>query len=264
MLFDRQRQRCLPDARRPTRSIRNTARPARIWESAPIPGDEWQRGGGAAWGWYAYDPELHMVYYATGNPGLWSPQYRCAEPITQENCNSGKFDNKWSMSIFARNVDTGEAEWVYQMTPFDQWDYDGINEVVLVDIECRRQDAQVSGALRPQRLRLCARPHRRHAAARQQVRHGELGREDRHEDRPPGEGGRALAAQGRRQHPGVPVGDGRQGSAAGGGGSERCREFLCADQQLVHGRRAAGIARTPSRERCTCSPMCTCIRRSRA
>ncbi len=98
------------------------------------PGDEWKRGGGAAWGWYAYDPDLHMVYYGTGNPGLWSPQFRCAEPLTQENCNSGKFDNKWSMSIFARNVDTGEAQWIYQMTPFDQWDYDGINEVVLVDI----------------------------------------------------------------------------------------------------------------------------------
>ncbi|GAC1330738.1 MAG: methanol/ethanol family PQQ-dependent dehydrogenase [Steroidobacteraceae bacterium] len=98
-------------------------------------GDEWKRGGGAAWGWYAYDPALHLVYYGTGNPGLWSPQFRCAEPITQANCNSGKFDNKWSMSIFARNVDTGEAEWVYQMTPFDQWDYDGINEVVLVDMD---------------------------------------------------------------------------------------------------------------------------------
>jgi lanthanide-dependent methanol dehydrogenase len=98
-------------------------------------GDEWKRGGGAAWGWYAYDPALHLVYYGTGNPGLWSPQFRCAEPLTQANCNSGKFDNKWSMSIFARNVDTGEAEWVYQMTPFDQWDYDGINEVVLVDID---------------------------------------------------------------------------------------------------------------------------------
>ncbi len=97
-------------------------------------GDEWKRGGGAAWGWYAYDPALHLVYYGTGNPGLWSPQFRCSEPLTQANCNSGKYDNKWSMSIFARNVDTGEAEWVYQMTPFDQWDYDGINEVVLVDM----------------------------------------------------------------------------------------------------------------------------------
>src|ERR1700683_5282483 len=98
------------------------------------PADEWQRGGGAAWGWYAYDPDLHLVYYSTGNPGLWSPQFRCEEPLTQEHCNSGKYDNKWSLSIFARNVDTGEAAWVYQMTPFDQWDYDGINEVVLVDI----------------------------------------------------------------------------------------------------------------------------------
>jgi PQQ-dependent dehydrogenase (methanol/ethanol family) len=97
-------------------------------------GDEWKRGGGAAWGWYAYDPALHMVYYGTGNPGLWSPQFRCAEPLTQANCNSGKYDNKWSMSIFACNVDTGEASWIYQMTPFDQWDYDGINEVVLVDL----------------------------------------------------------------------------------------------------------------------------------
>jgi PQQ-dependent dehydrogenase (methanol/ethanol family) len=98
------------------------------------PGDEWKRGGGAAWGWYAYDPELHLVYYGTGNPGLWSPQFRCEEPLTQEHCNSGKYDNKWSLSIFARNVDTGEAAWVYQMTPFDQWDYDGINEPVLVDM----------------------------------------------------------------------------------------------------------------------------------
>jgi len=98
------------------------------------PGDEWQRGGGSAWGWYAYDPDLHLVYYGTGNPGLWSPQFRCEEPLTQEHCNSGKYDNKWSLSIFARNVDTGEAAWVYQMTPFDQWDYDGINEPVLVDI----------------------------------------------------------------------------------------------------------------------------------
>ncbi|HEY2396294.1 MAG TPA: PQQ-dependent dehydrogenase, methanol/ethanol family [Rudaea sp.] len=98
------------------------------------PGDEWTRGGGAAWGWYAYDPDLHLVYYGTGNPGLWSPSFRCgAKPITQKACNDGSWDNKFSMSIFARNVDTGEVAWVYQKTPFDQWDYDGINEVILVD-----------------------------------------------------------------------------------------------------------------------------------
>ena len=34
-------------------------------------------------------------------------------------------DNKWSMTIFARNPDTGEAKWAYQLTPHDAWDYDG-------------------------------------------------------------------------------------------------------------------------------------------
>ena len=100
------------------------------------PGDEWKRGGGALWAWYSYDPQLKLVYYGTGNPGLWSPSYRCgANPPTQESCNDGKWDNKWSMSIFARNVDTGKVAWVYQMTPFDQWDYDGVNEPILVNLK---------------------------------------------------------------------------------------------------------------------------------
>ena len=42
-------------------------------------------------------------------------------------------DNKYSLTIFARNPDTGMAKWVYQMTPHDQWDYDGINEMILAD-----------------------------------------------------------------------------------------------------------------------------------
>ena len=75
-------------------------------------------GGGAAWGWYSYDPELHYVYYGTGNPGLWSPGYRCGEkPLTQAGCNSGKWDNKWSLTIFARKADTGEAVWAYPDDP---------------------------------------------------------------------------------------------------------------------------------------------------
>src|SRR3989475_3711006 len=38
------------------------------------------------------------------------------------------------MTIFARNPDNGEAKWAYQMTPHDEWDYDGVNENVLVDL----------------------------------------------------------------------------------------------------------------------------------
>src|SRR5277367_2793283 len=84
-------------------------------------GDQWKLGGGTTWGWYSYDPKLNLLYYGTGNPGTWNPTQRPG-------------DNKWSLSIFARDLDTGMAKWVYQMTPHDQWDYDGVNESPLVDL----------------------------------------------------------------------------------------------------------------------------------
>jgi alcohol dehydrogenase (cytochrome c) len=83
-------------------------------------GDQWQRGGGTTWGWYSYDPDLNLFYYGSGNPGVWNPDQRPG-------------DNKWSMSLWARNPETGEVRWVYQMTPHDAWDYDGVNENVLFD-----------------------------------------------------------------------------------------------------------------------------------
>ena len=99
---------------------------------------EYKIGGGAVWAWLSYDPELKLVYASTGNPGHWSPAYRCGytgEDLTHEKCNDGTWDNKWSMTIMARKVDTGELVWAYQMTPFDQWDYDGVNENILVDMD---------------------------------------------------------------------------------------------------------------------------------
>jgi len=83
-------------------------------------GDQWKIGGGDTWGWLAYDPKLNLIYYGSGNPSTWNPSQRPG-------------DNKWSMTIFARNPDTGMAKWVYQMTPHDQWDYDGVNEMILAD-----------------------------------------------------------------------------------------------------------------------------------
>jgi alcohol dehydrogenase (cytochrome c)/methanol dehydrogenase (cytochrome c) subunit 1 len=85
------------------------------------PGERWRNGGGSTWGWYAYDPDLNLLYHSTGNPGTWNPTVR-------------QGDNKWSMTIFARDADTGMAKWAYQMTPWDAWDYDGINEHVLLDL----------------------------------------------------------------------------------------------------------------------------------
>jgi PQQ-dependent dehydrogenase (methanol/ethanol family) len=83
-------------------------------------GDEWKRGGGTTWGWYSYDPELNLFYYSVGNPGTWNPDQRPG-------------DNKWSMTMFARNPQTGKVKWAYQMTPHDEWDYDGVNENILFE-----------------------------------------------------------------------------------------------------------------------------------
>ncbi len=83
-------------------------------------GDQWKIGGGCTWGWLSYDPDLNLVYYGSGNPSTWNPKQRPG-------------DNRWSMTIFARDADTGMGKWVYQMTPHDEWDYDGINEMILAN-----------------------------------------------------------------------------------------------------------------------------------
>lgn len=83
-------------------------------------GDQWKIGGGVTWGWFSYDPDLNLFYYGTANPSTWNPVQRPG-------------DNKWTMSLFARDLDSGMAKWIYQMTPHDEWDYDGVNEIILSD-----------------------------------------------------------------------------------------------------------------------------------
>ncbi|WP_246725496.1 PQQ-binding-like beta-propeller repeat protein, partial [Beijerinckia sp. L45] len=97
----------------------------KTWE-----GEQWKTGGGCTWGWYSYDPKLDLMYYGSGNPSTWNPKQRPG-------------DNKWSMSLWARNPDTGAVKWVYQMTPHDEWDYDGINEVPLVDQKIDGKDRKL-------------------------------------------------------------------------------------------------------------------------
>jgi PQQ-dependent dehydrogenase (methanol/ethanol family) len=109
------------DFRSPYPSHRGKDLGVTTWE-----GDQWKVGGGTTWGWYSYDPELDLIYYGTGNPGTWNPDQRPG-------------DNKWSMTIFARDPDTGMAKWAYQMTPHDAWDYDGVNENILVDLPINGQ-----------------------------------------------------------------------------------------------------------------------------
>ena len=85
------------------------------------PTGTWQQGGATVWGWLSYDPALNLVYHGTSNPGPWNGAQRPG-------------DNKWSASIIARDADTGEIVWAFQPTPHDVWDYDAVNENILVDL----------------------------------------------------------------------------------------------------------------------------------
>jgi PQQ-dependent dehydrogenase (methanol/ethanol family) len=86
------------------------------------PPEAWKTGGGTVWGWVSYDPETNLIFYGTGNPGPWNPDQRPG-------------DNKWSCSLFARDVDTGQARWAYQIGPHDLFDYDAVNESILLDLK---------------------------------------------------------------------------------------------------------------------------------
>ncbi|XSG85458.1 MAG: methanol/ethanol family PQQ-dependent dehydrogenase [Methylohalobius sp. ZOD2] len=87
----------------------------KTWE-----GDAWKIGGGTNWGWYAYDPKLDRIYYGSGNPAPWNETMRPG-------------DNKWTMTIWSRDPDTGEAYFGYQKTPHDEWDYAGVNWMALTE-----------------------------------------------------------------------------------------------------------------------------------
>ena len=94
------------------------------------PPEQWKIGGGNVWGWVSYDPASNLIFYGTGNPGVWNPELRPG-------------DNKWSAGIFARNPDTGEAVWFYQASPHDLFDHDEVNENLLVDLPVNGENRKV-------------------------------------------------------------------------------------------------------------------------
>jgi lanthanide-dependent methanol dehydrogenase len=100
------------------------------------PPDAWQQGGGTVWGWISYDPDLNLIYYGTGNPGPWNSDQRPG-------------DNKWTAGIFARDLDSGEARWFYQFSPHDLFDWDAVNEQILLDMAWNGQPRKV--LVRPER-----------------------------------------------------------------------------------------------------------------
>jgi len=86
-------------------------------------GDSWRTGGAATWITGAYDPDLDLVYWGTGNPGPdWNGDVRMG-------------DNLYSDSALAINHDTGAMEWYFQFTPHDVHDWDAIQVPILADLE---------------------------------------------------------------------------------------------------------------------------------
>ncbi|MGH7869544.1 MAG: PQQ-binding-like beta-propeller repeat protein, partial [Candidatus Dormibacteraceae bacterium] len=83
---------------------------------------QWKQGGGTVWGWISYDPGLNLIYYGTGNTGPWDEDQRPG-------------DNKWAITIWARDATTGQAKWAWQALPHAGYDYDQVAENVLLDMQ---------------------------------------------------------------------------------------------------------------------------------
>jgi alcohol dehydrogenase (cytochrome c) len=84
-------------------------------------GEDILHGGGPTWLTGSYDPESKTVYWTTGNAG---PDF---------NGDNRKGDNLYTCSILAIDVNTGKLKWHFQATPHDEWDWDAVQPVLLLD-----------------------------------------------------------------------------------------------------------------------------------
>ena len=94
------------------------------------PGDTHSKGGAPTWLTGAYDPDLDLVYWGTGNGGPWNP-------------NARKGDNLYIASVVAIRPKTGELVWHYQFSPNDPYDYDATEVGMLVDMKIGGKDRKV-------------------------------------------------------------------------------------------------------------------------
>ncbi|MBL28876.1 MAG: quinonprotein alcohol dehydrogenase [Rhodospirillaceae bacterium] len=109
----------------------------RVWRTYTIPaegepnadtwaGESYKYGGGSAWITGSYDKDLGLLYWPVGNPG----------PDFDRHVREG--DNLYSNSTLILDPDTGEIKNWFQYTPNDPYDYDGVNEVVLADVDGKK------------------------------------------------------------------------------------------------------------------------------
>ena len=119
-----------------------------LWRTNTVPGpgergndswkgDSWKHGGAAPWLVGSYDPKLNLIFFGTSNPGPY------VVPVRAENKPHDKYANLYSSCVLALHPDTGKIEWYFQFTPADAWDYDGVNESLLVDLTVNNESVPV-------------------------------------------------------------------------------------------------------------------------
>jgi alcohol dehydrogenase (cytochrome c) len=85
--------------------------------------EAWRRGGGGVWTTPAYDPELGLIFFGTGNPA----------PVLDGGSRPG--DNLYTSSLVALDPHTGTMRWYYQLVPHDLWDFDAASAPILLDVK---------------------------------------------------------------------------------------------------------------------------------
>ncbi len=106
---------------------------APVWKTYTIPGpgepgnetwagESWKYGGGSAWITGSYDKATNTLFWPVGNPG----------PDFDRHVRLG--DNLFTNSNLVMDPDTGKIKSYFNYTPNDPYDYDGVNEMILVDL----------------------------------------------------------------------------------------------------------------------------------
>ncbi|MBP5073569.1 glucose/quinate/shikimate family membrane-bound PQQ-dependent dehydrogenase [Pseudomonas chlororaphis] len=89
----------------------------------PPAGETYTRGTPNVWSAMSYDAKLGLVYLPTGNA---TPDFFAGQRT--------EFDDKWSSSIVALDVKTGQVRWHFQTTHHDLWDFDLPAQPLLYDV----------------------------------------------------------------------------------------------------------------------------------
>jgi quinohemoprotein ethanol dehydrogenase len=97
-------------------------------------GDFWTKGGGGAvWDGFAYDPDANLIYAGTGNAEPWVQKFRGAQGL----------DNLYTCSILAVDLASGQLKWHFQTTPNDNWDFDSVQQLMLLDLNINGKPRRV-------------------------------------------------------------------------------------------------------------------------